>query len=94
MVILGSRGRGALKGYVALRSRCPEPWDLNMMVTFCSSTLLGSFSNYLVAKSSIPVMVARKKLRGRKAKNVNPTVRLANNLIPTADSRLTRARID
>ncbi|KAL8858066.1 MAG: hypothetical protein Q9178_005391 [Gyalolechia marmorata] len=71
MVILGSRGRGALKG-----------------------TLLGSFSNYLVAKSSIPVMVARKKLRGRKAKNVNPTVRLANNLIPTADSRLTRARID
>ncbi|KAL8982388.1 MAG: hypothetical protein Q9205_003087 [Flavoplaca limonia] len=71
MVILGSRGRGALKG-----------------------TLLGSFSNYLVAKSSIPVMVARKKLRGRKAKNVSPTVRLANNLIPTADSRLTRARID
>ncbi|KAL8788105.1 MAG: hypothetical protein Q9213_001863 [Squamulea squamosa] len=71
MVILGSRGRGALKG-----------------------TLLGSFSNYLVAKSSIPVMVARKKLRGRKAKNVNPTVRLANNLIPTTDSRLTRARID
>ncbi|KAL8674728.1 MAG: hypothetical protein Q9168_000886 [Polycauliona sp. 1 TL-2023] len=71
MVILGSRGRGALKG-----------------------TLLGSFSNYLVAKSSIPVMVARKKLRGRKAKGVNPTVRLANNLIPTTDSRLTRARID
>ncbi|KAL8803156.1 MAG: hypothetical protein Q9182_003328 [Xanthomendoza sp. 2 TL-2023] len=71
LVILGSRGRGALKG-----------------------TLLGSFSNYLVAKSSIPVMVARKKLRGRKSKNVNPTVRLANNLIPTTDSRLTRARID
>lgn len=71
LVILGSRGRGALKG-----------------------TLLGSFSNYLVSKSSIPVMVARKKLRGRKAKNVNPTVRLANNLIPTTDSRLTKARID
>ncbi|KAL8899629.1 MAG: hypothetical protein Q9207_006097 [Kuettlingeria erythrocarpa] len=71
LVILGSRGRGALKG-----------------------TLLGSFSNYLVAKSSIPVMVARKKLKGKKAKNVNPTVRLANNLIPTTDSRLTRARID
>ncbi|KAI4119069.1 MAG: hypothetical protein LQ345_000944 [Seirophora villosa] len=71
LVILGSRGRGALKG-----------------------TLLGSFSNYLVAKSSIPVMVARKKLKGRKATNVNPTVRLANNLVPTTDSRLTRARID
>ncbi|KAI5284779.1 hypothetical protein KEM54_001075, partial [Ascosphaera aggregata] len=40
MVILGSRGRSALKG-----------------------VLLGSFSNYLVAKSSKPVMVARKKLR-------------------------------
>ncbi|KAL8660782.1 MAG: hypothetical protein Q9202_006204 [Teloschistes flavicans] len=74
MVILGSRGRGALKG--------------------CHSTLLGSFSNYLVAKSSIPVMVARKKLTGRKAKNVNPTVRLANNLVPTTNSRLTKARID
>ncbi|KAL9013720.1 MAG: hypothetical protein Q9173_001601 [Seirophora scorigena] len=71
LVILGSRGRGALKG-----------------------TLLGSFSNYLVAKSSIPVMVARKKLKGRKATNVNPAVRLANNLVPTTDSRLTRARID
>ncbi|KAI4143713.1 MAG: hypothetical protein L6R39_004471 [Caloplaca ligustica] len=71
LVILGSRGRGALKG-----------------------TLLGSFSNYLVSKSSIPVMVARKKLKGRKAKNVNPTVRLANNLIPTTNSRLTKARID
>ncbi|KAL8945224.1 MAG: hypothetical protein Q9211_000234 [Gyalolechia sp. 1 TL-2023] len=71
LVILGSRGRGALKG-----------------------TLLGSFSNYLVAKSSIPVMVARKKLRGRKAKDVNPNVRLANNLIPTTNSRLTKARID
>ncbi|KAL9605887.1 MAG: hypothetical protein Q9179_000951 [Wetmoreana sp. 5 TL-2023] len=79
MVILGSRGRGALKGVTG---------------ALYYSTLLGSFSNYLVAKSSIPVMVARKKLRGRKAKNVNPTVRLANNLIPTTDSRLTRARID
>jgi hypothetical protein len=40
LVILGSRGRSALKG-----------------------VLLGSFSNYLVTKSSVPVMVARKKLR-------------------------------
>lgn len=40
MVIIGSRGRSAVKG-----------------------VLLGSFSNYLVTKSSVPVMVARKKLR-------------------------------
>lgn len=40
LVVLGSRGRSALKG-----------------------VLLGSFSNYLVSKSSVPVMVARKRLR-------------------------------
>ncbi|KAF2163314.1 hypothetical protein M409DRAFT_68589 [Zasmidium cellare ATCC 36951] len=40
LVIIGSRGRSAMKG-----------------------VLLGSFSNYLVTKSSVPVMVARKKLR-------------------------------
>ncbi|RPA81035.1 hypothetical protein BJ508DRAFT_184123, partial [Ascobolus immersus RN42] len=40
LVVLGSRGRSALKG-----------------------VLLGSFSNYLVTKSSVPVMVARKKLK-------------------------------
>ena len=40
LVIIGSRGRSAVKG-----------------------VLLGSFSNYLVTKSSQPVMVARKKLR-------------------------------
>ena len=40
LVIIGSRGRSAVKG-----------------------VLLGSFSNYLVTKSSVPVMVARRKLR-------------------------------
>lgn len=40
LVIIGSRGRSAVKG-----------------------VLLGSFSNYLVSKSSVPVMVARRKLR-------------------------------
>ena len=54
--------------------------------------LLGSFSNYLVTKSSVPVMVARKRLLGRKAKNVNPHVRLTNNLTPT--NRLAAAKID
>lgn len=50
LVIIGSRGRSAVKG-----------------------VLLGSFSNYLVTKSSVPVMVARKKLRkhSKQMKRVN-----------------------
>ena len=48
MVILGSRGRSAVK-----------------------NILLGSFSTYLVAKSSCPVMVARKKLKKSRKKGVS-----------------------
>lgn len=55
LVILGSRGRSALRG-----------------------VLLGSFSNYIVERSSVPVMVARRKLQKTKNKHLN--VRLANNL--------------
>ncbi|KAH0544371.1 hypothetical protein FGG08_001512 [Glutinoglossum americanum] len=55
LVILGSRGRSALKG-----------------------VLLGSFSNYLVTKSSVPVMVARRKLRKHSKYRTN--IRLSNNL--------------
>jgi len=69
LVILGSRGRSALKG-----------------------VLLGSFSNYLVTKSSVPVMVARKRLQKPNSKNRIPNVRLANNLTPS--DRFASARID
>ena len=74
-MVLGSRGRSALKG-----------------------VLLGSFSNYLVTKSSVPVMVARKKLK-KHAKMKTPRVRLANNLTtPVMASgisrRLSNAKID
>lgn len=48
MVILGCRGRSAVK-----------------------NILLGSFSTYLVAKSSCPVMVARKKLKKSRKKGVS-----------------------
>ena len=48
-----------------------------------SSVLLGSFSNYLVTKSSVPVMVARKRLSGRKKKLSSPAVTLTNNLRAT-----------
>lgn len=66
LVVVGSRGRSALKG-----------------------VLLGSFSNYVVERSSVPVMVARKKLQ--KAKNRDLNVRLANNL---RVHKLADARID
>lgn len=55
LVVVGSRGRSALKG-----------------------VLLGSFSNYIVGKSSVPVMVARRRLKKSKAHHVN--VRQSNNL--------------
>ncbi|KAA6414396.1 MAG: hypothetical protein FRX48_01145 [Lasallia pustulata] len=72
LVILGSRGRSALKG-----------------------VLLGSFSNYLVTKSSVPVMVARKKLQKPNSKSRLPHVRLANNLTPAkATKSLADAKID
>ncbi|KAF3123130.1 hypothetical protein TWF569_000817 [Orbilia oligospora] len=69
LVILGSRGRSALKG-----------------------VLLGSFSNYLVTKSSVPVMVARKKLKKSKYKNPNP--RLINNLSAGSSRTLASAKVD
>jgi hypothetical protein len=63
---------------------------------FNRRVILGSFSNYLVTKSSVPVMVARKKLRkhAKYKRNVNP--KLANNLNnPSPAARtLDRARID
>ncbi|KAL7266389.1 hypothetical protein RUND412_011066 [Rhizina undulata] len=68
LVILGSRGRSALKG-----------------------VLLGSFSNYLVTKSSVPVMVARKKLKQTK-KYAKTNVRLTNNL--TSTRQLAYAKVD
>ncbi|KAI5305891.1 dual specificity protein kinase kns1 [Ascosphaera pollenicola] len=68
MVILGSRGRSALKG-----------------------VLLGSFSNYLVSKSSKPVMVARKKLR-KHATGSRLISRQTNNL--KTPKGLASAKID
>ena len=61
--------------------------------------LLGSFSNYLVTKSSVPVMVARKKLRKHsKSVGLRNQMRLSNMLsasgIPGAKNRLEDALID
>ena len=72
MVILGSRGRSALKGVI-----------------------LGSFSNYLVTKSSVPVMVARKRLRKLgKLKSGSAPVAQVNNLNNPAARSLANAKID
>lgn len=69
MVIMGSRGRNALKG-----------------------VLLGSFSNYIVERSNVPVMVARRKLQKSKHKDLNP--RLANNLRDHDGEQLSHAKVD
>ncbi|TEA20311.1 Uncharacterized protein C8034_v000205 [Colletotrichum sidae] len=69
LVILGSRGRSALKGVI-----------------------LGSFSNYLVTKSSVPVMVARKRLR-KQSKYKRPVKQV--NMLNTPGARsLANAKVD
>ncbi|POR35160.1 Uncharacterized protein TPAR_04646 [Tolypocladium paradoxum] len=70
LVVIGSRGRSALKGVI-----------------------LGSFSNYLVTKSSVPVMVARKRLR-KQSKYKRTAVRQVNNLSNPAARSLANAKID
>ncbi|CAM1501975.1 Fc.00g039590.m01.CDS01 [Cosmosporella sp. VM-42] len=70
LVVIGSRGRSALKGVI-----------------------LGSFSNYLVTKSSVPVMVARKRLR-KQSKYKTKDVKQVNNLSNPAAKSLANAKID
>ncbi|KAI9048998.1 hypothetical protein LZ554_006847 [Drepanopeziza brunnea f. sp. 'monogermtubi'] len=55
--------------------------------------ILGSFSNYLVTKSSVPVMVARKRLK-KHNKYRRPAMRLANNLANPNVNSLAAAKID
>ncbi|CAL3966430.1 unnamed protein product [Diplocarpon coronariae] len=55
--------------------------------------ILGSFSNYLVTKSSVPVMVARKRLK-KHTKYKRPAIRLANNLANPAVKSLAAAKVD
>ncbi|RDA83294.1 hypothetical protein CP532_5739 [Ophiocordyceps camponoti-leonardi (nom. inval.)] len=71
LVVIGSRGRSALKGVI-----------------------LGSFSNYLVTKSSVPVMVARKRLRKQNKYNKRTPIRQINNLSNPAARSLANAKID
>ncbi|KAI9044089.1 universal stress protein family domain protein [Aspergillus affinis] len=69
LVIVGARGRSALKG-----------------------VLLGSFSNYLVMHSSVPVMVARKKLKKHSKNKKGTSIRLSNNL--ATPKKLAFAKVD
>ena len=57
------------------------------------SVILGSFSNYLVTKSSVPVMVARKRLK-KQSKYKQKAVRQVNNLNNPAARSLANAKID
>lgn len=54
--------------------------------------LLGSFSNYLVTKSSVPVMVARKRLR-KHSKYKRSNLRFSN-VLTNPSSKLAAAKID
>jgi len=54
--------------------------------------LLGSFSNYLVTKSSVPVMVARKRLR-KHSKYKRTNLRLSN-VLTNPTGKLALAKID
>lgn len=55
--------------------------------------LLGSFSNYLVTKSSVPVMVARKRLR-KHSKYKRQNVRMSNVISGNPSDRLALAKVD
>ena len=62
MLIVGSRGLGNLKGYVPslLPSQTTQPTSHTYPPP---SILLGSTSHYLIQKCSVPVMVARRRLK-------------------------------
>ncbi len=101
LVILGSRGRSALKGYVV---QVPLPLGSGqhlfmfrylMLTKFLyHSVILGSFSNYLVTKSSVPVMVARKRLRKQAKYKRLPATHQVNNINNPAARSLANAKID
>lgn len=80
----------------ALSKGTPPPSTLHIFLTYHTNTsksvLLGSFSNYLVTKSSVPVMVARKKLKKHTKNARNARIRLSNNL--TTPRGLASAKID
>lgn len=59
MLIVGSRGIGQLKGFVTSCHTLPMCSLLNAR----HSILLGSTSHYLIQKCSVPVMVARRRLK-------------------------------
>lgn len=55
--------------------------------------ILGSFSNYLVTKSSVPVMVARKKLR-KQSKYKKMPITQVNNITNPMERTLANAKSD
>lgn len=57
------------------------------------SVILGSFSNYLVTKSSVPVMVARKKLR-KQSKYKKLSMTQVNNINSPMARTLANAKVD
>ena len=63
MLIVGSRGLGNLKGHVLLLHHLVSS-TFQLTHDLCPySILLGSTSHYLIQKCSVPVMVARRRLK-------------------------------
>lgn len=62
-------------------------------LTISLSVILGSFSNYLVTKSSVPVMVARKKLRKQHKYKKMPITQV-NNITNPMERTLSNAKSD
>lgn len=92
-VVVRSKGMSGPRTCMALSDSIVQSTLLTS--TLLCRVLLGSFSNYLVTKSSVPVMVARKKLQKPNSKSRLPHVRLANNLTPAKPTKsLADAKID
>ena len=85
------------KGELCLKLSKGSPFQgRGLTYIYPSRVLLGSFSNYLVTKSSVPVMVARKRLR-KHSKYKRTNVRLSNVLTnpnTTFSTRFANAKVD
>lgn len=88
LVIVGSRGLGKLKGTILGVSSLPPPTSF-FFSSFSANPLLSlrslaqSMSHYLVQKSSVPVMIARRRLK-RNLKRTDPTILRQGARVPLA----------
>jgi hypothetical protein len=89
MLIVGSRGLGKLKGRVSLptptKKKESEP---NQKPPPSKRILLGSTSHYLIQKSPVPVMVARRRLRRTSARRGSQNPPRSRTPVPLAQATI------